>query len=357
MISVILAGGVGRRFWPRSRRKTPKQLLDLTGKGSMIALTVERAGRLSRPDEIVIVTNARQVDAIAAEVGDKVVAKNIVGEPEGRNTAPSIGLAAVLIRERFGNEPFLVLPADHLIGDLERYLEAVRAAEAYVASNDDLLTFGMKPNRPETGYGYIHAQQELAREGDVELYKASSFHEKPDAERAAAFVDDGHYYWNSGMFCWRAETILGAIARHMPELSGVLADLAKAAGTPQFEAVFKSVYSNAPSTSIDFGVMEKADNVVVLKGDFYWNDLGSWESIRDLYPEDNDGNVAVGDHVIIDGAGNTIFSPDRMVGVVGVSDVVIVDAGDALLVCDRERAQDVREIVSSLKKKRREELY
>lgn len=348
MISVIMAGGVGERFWPCSRRRSPKQLIDLTGKGSMISLTLERVASVSRPDEIFILTNVQQLDEITRDVGDRVPRENIVGEPVGRNTAPSIGLAAVLVERRFGDRPFMVLPADHIIGDVDRYLAAVRAADAYASEHDALLTFGITPSRPETGYGYIRAGRPLTADG-TELYEVVSFHEKPTTSKALAYLEDGNFYWNSGMFVWRPSVIRAAIDRCLPELTAVLTQVSSRLGTEELPSVLKSLYQLAPAVSIDYGVMEKADRVVVVKGDFYWNDVGNWESVRDLYPADASGNVAVGDHVIIDGKDNTIFSPRRLVGVVGVTGVVVVDSDDALLVCSRDRTQDVRDIVKKLK--------
>ncbi|UCG52152.1 MAG: mannose-1-phosphate guanylyltransferase [Candidatus Latescibacterota bacterium] len=356
MLSVIMAGGFGQRFWPRSTRERPKQLIDLTGKGSMISLTVKRVRSLSQPEEILIVTNAAQADAIAEDVGAEIPRENIVGEPVGRNTAPSIGLAAVLVRRRFGDAPFIVLPADHLIADQGIFENAARVAESFVSKNDCLLTFGIKPSRPETGYGYIHAGQPIADVDKVELFRAIRFHEKPTHDKAEAFLNDGSYFWNSGMFCWRPRVILEAIEKHIPELDVMLREFDDRLGTEDLDNVLNSIYSKAPSISIDYGVMEKADNVVVLRGDFYWNDVGSWESIRDVFPADSKGNVLVGDHVVLDSSKNTVFSPDRTVGLIGVEDVVIVDGGNAILVCKRDRVQQVREIVETLTKNGKEQL-
>lgn len=356
MLSVIMAGGVGERFWPCSRRNTPKQLLDLTGRGSMIALTLDRVRGVSRPEETFVITTASQHAAVAAEIEGRVDPGNIVAEPQGRNTAASIGLAAVLVRHRFGDEPFMVLPADHLVGDMDRYEELTRAAEEYARHNDCLLTFGITPSRPETGYGYIQVGRKIQETGGVELFEARSFHEKPTPGRARKFVEEGVYFWNSGMFFWKPGAILGAIEKHLRELHSVLAALEERVGTDAFESVFNSMYPRVPSISVDYGIMEKAKNVVVLKSDFYWNDVGSWESIREVYTPDDVGNVLVGDHVVIDGKENTVFSPNRTVGVVGLDGLVVVDGGDAILVCKRERAQQVREVVEILKKASREEL-
>ncbi|RLB97588.1 MAG: mannose-1-phosphate guanylyltransferase [Deltaproteobacteria bacterium] len=356
MLSVIMAGGVGQRFWPRSRRKHPKQLIDLTGKGSMLSLTVDRMLALSAPEEIFVITNAAQVDAIIQDIGDKVPAENIVGEPVGRNTAPSIGLAAVLVERRFGDVPFMVLPADHLIGDDEIFVRAARAAESYAADNDSLLTFGINPSRPETGYGYIHAGKQLVGKDGIALFEANSFQEKPTVEKAAEFLAEGTYFWNSGMFFWRPSVIRRAIKTHIADLDRMLVDLDERLGTENMNDVLNDIYGSAPSISIDYGIMEKAGNVVVLRGDFYWNDVGSWESVREIFPKDADGNVLVGNHLVIGGGENTVFAPNRFVALIDVEGIAIVDSGDAILVCRRDSVQQVRDIVETLEKDGKENL-
>ncbi|UCH85012.1 MAG: NTP transferase domain-containing protein [Candidatus Latescibacterota bacterium] len=350
MLSVIMAGGSGQRFWPRSRQRHPKQLINLTGQGSMISVTVERMRAFSRPEEIIILTNVTQAEAIARDVDGEVPRENIIGEPVGRNTAPSIGLAAVLIERRFGDKPFMVLPADHLVSDLDIFERSVRQAEAFARDNDSLLTFGITPTRPETGYGYIRAGETLSDTDGVSLFRADSFHEKPSIEKAREFLGSGDFFWNSGMFLWRPRVILEAIQTHLPDLDSMLLELAQRLGTESIDDVLKSIYGDAPKVSIDYGVMEKADNVVVVRGDFYWNDVGSWESIREMFSKDKNGNVLVGDHIVVDGKGNTVFSPDRLVGVVGLEDVVVVDSGDAILVAKRDRVQQVRDVVEALKR-------
>jgi mannose-1-phosphate guanylyltransferase len=252
VLSVILAGGIGERFWPRSRRNKPKQLIDLTGRGTMISLTVARAQLVSEDEEIFIVTLADQKEAIAREVGGIVPGENIIGEPIGKNTAPSIGLAALILRKRFGDVPFIVLPADHLVEGREQFESAVRAAAGYVADHDCLLTFGITPSRPETGYGYIRAGERLAG-GGGEVFEAESFHEKPSPERAQEFLDDGSYLWNSGMFCWRPEPILRAINTHAPDLYRVLSDIDAGQGTGELESVLNSTYPKAPAKSMELG--------------------------------------------------------------------------------------------------------
>lgn len=350
-----MAGGVGERFWPSSRRLHPKQLLDLTGRGSMLRLTIDRIGDLAQPDEIYVYTNREQRIAVLAGVRGLVPEANVIGEPVGRNTAPTIGLAAVVAERRRGGGAMLVLPADHVVEPADRFREAVRAGEKFVSAHRALLTFGIVPTRPETGYGYIRPGQELWHDGDTVVLRAEAFLEKPAPERARALVGQG-CFWNSGMFMWRTDTVLDGLRRHQPEMFAVLERIGAASGTRPLDEVLNEEYRRAPAVSIDYALMEKADNVAVLRADFSWNDVGSWEFIRDVHDADADGNVLVGDHIAIDAHGNTVVARDRLVGLIGVDDLVVVDAGDAILVCRRDRAQDVRKIVAELKRRGRNDL-
>jgi len=356
VLTVIMAGGVGERFWPWSRRNRPKQLLDLTGRGSMIGLTVDRLAGLSAPDEILIVTNVEQQQAILEEVSGRVRPENVIGEPVGQNTAPCIGLGALLLREKHGNQPMLVLPADHLIEPREEFQALVRAASAFVSEHPSLLTFGIKPTRPETGYGYIRAGETLLDDGDAKIFRAKEFLEKPDADTARVFLESGRHYWNSGMFMWTTDVILHEISTHIPGLSRVLEAIGSEMGTRPLPEVLKEQYPQSPSISIDYGVMEKASDVVVMNAEFEWNDVGSWEFIRDIQNADDQGNVSVGEYLTIDATRNTIVSPDRLVAVLGVDDVVVVDGGDTILVCKRERVQEVKKIVQALHARNRNDL-
>lgn len=353
MLAIIMAGGVGERFWPLSQIERPKQFLNLTGKGSMIRLTVDRLQNLSRPEEIFIVTNINQIEGIRHEA-PQIPSDNFIVEPEKKNTAPCIGVACRIIRNRLGNQPVIVLPADHIIEDLIAFEQAVRAGERYVTAHDVLLTFGIKPTRPDTGYGYIRAGKRLAEDGNVGIFNSEEFLEKPDIHRARNFYKAGNYFWNSGMFMWKIDVILDAIARYLPGLAKALSEIGD--GTRDLDQVLKSVYQKISAESIDFGVMEKAAGVVILKGEFYWNDVGSWESIRELYTPDDGDNVLVGEHVVIDGTGNTVLSTKKLVGMIGIDDAVVVVGDEALLICKRKRVQEVKKIVNWLKDSGREDL-
>ncbi len=357
MIVVVLAGGVGERFWPQSRRRRPKQLLDLTGRGSMLRLTLDRIEGLAARDDIFVMTFAEQRDAVLAEIGKRVSAENVIGEPEIRNTAPSIGLAALVARRTRGDQPMLVLPADHMIEPADRFRDQVRAAARFLSSGDAdaLLTFGIGPTRPETGYGYIRVGSERWHEGSNRVSAVSAFLEKPAPERASELVAEG-CLWNSGMFVWRAGAVLDGIATHLPELAAVLTRIEGAVGTPEFGEVLKREYPRAPSVSIDYGLLEKARNVVVMRAAFSWSDVGSWEFVRELAKRDGDGNAVIGDHVVIEAKDNTVVAPGRVIAMLGVEGLVVVDAGDAVLVCRRDRVQDIKQIVAELKRRGRDDL-
>ncbi len=356
MFAVILAGGVGERFWPASRAARPKQLLDLTGQGSMIRLTVERLAGLSKPDEILVITSAAQEAAIAHELSGLVTPGNIIGEPVGKNTAPSVGVAAVLLERRAGDAPFFVCAADALVGDIGRFRAALEAGEDFVRNRDMLLAIGIAPARPETGYGYIQAAEPLFEKDGVRIFRAAAFHEKPDAETAKQYLAAGTYSWNACMFMWRTRTILQAFREVAPDVSAVLDEIGRRLGREEIAQVLADAYQKFPSIAVDYAVMERARNVAVLRGDFSWNDVGSWETIRDLHSADPEGNVLVGDHVCIGSANNTVFSPGRTVALLGADDLIVVTAGDAVLVARRSRAQEVKRIVEELRKKGRMDL-
>ncbi len=357
MIAVVLAGGVGERFWPQSRRRRPKQLLDLTGRGSMLDLTLQRLGGLARPEHTLVMTFAEQRAAVLAELRGRVPDANVIGEPDIRNTAPSVGLAAAVARRAHGDQAMLVLPADHLIDGVERFREQVRAGARFIETEgaNSLLTFGIVPTRPETGYGYLRPGEPRWHDDGTGVAPVEAFLEKPSRDHAGKLVAEG-CLWNSGMFMWRAGAVLDGIATHLPELAAVLARIEAAVGTPEFGEVLKREYPRAPSVSIDYGLLEKSRDVVTIRADFAWNDVGSWEFVRETGTRDADGNVTVGDHVVIDGKENTVVAPGRVVGMIGVEGLVVVDAGDAILVCRRDRVQDIKQIVAELKRRGRDDL-
>jgi mannose-1-phosphate guanylyltransferase len=339
--AVIMAGGAGTRFWPASRTNRPKQLLPLATAGEpLLAATVRRIAPLVPPERVYIATGTHLAAATAACVPD-VPRAQILAEPVPRNTAPCIGWAADVIAARDPDARIVVLPSDHFIRDEDGFRRALaRALDA--ARGDVIATVGIAPTRPETGYGYIEVGDAIADD----TFAVKRFVEKPDAARAADFVAGGRHLWNAGMFFFRACAMGAAIAEHLPELGRGLAKIAADPGA------LGAVFPGLPNISIDHGVMERARHVAVVRGDFGWSDVGSWQSAWELADKDADGNALPANAVAVEARSNLVrnFSrSDKIIALVGVSDLVVVDTGDAVLVLPRDRAQDVRAVVEALK--------
>jgi mannose-1-phosphate guanylyltransferase len=343
--AVIMAGGAGTRFWPLSRQLRPKQLLPLaTGGESLLAATVRRARQVLPPERILVVTSEALAAATQAACPE-LPPGNILREPVGRNTAPCVGWAACHVRRRDPEGILAVLPADHHVGDEPAFLSLVRASVA-VAERGALVTVGIRPSRPETGYGYIELGDEMS-EG---VHRARRFVEKPNRARAEQFFAAGRFLWNSGMFFFRADTVLDAIEQHLPGLWEGLARLDEAASEGGEGGLLPDVYPTLPAVSFDHGIMEKVDEVAVLPGEFGWSDLGSWTTAWELADKDADGNAAVGETLLLDATGTYVHAPPgKVVAMVGVQDLVVVDTEDALLILPRDRAQEVRRVVDALR--------
>lgn len=353
--AVIMAGGSGTRFWPLSRRSRPKQLLDLVGGASLIRQTVDRIRPLVPPERIVVVAGAEHAERLHAEIPELPEA-NLLVEPAGRGTAAAIGLAAVVVRARDPRAILAVLPSDHYIRDPEGFRTAIEAACEVAASGDYLLTLGMKPTAPETGYGYIRVGEEIRTARGLPVHRVDRFIEKPDRARAEAYLADGHYLWNGGMFVWRVDTVLDAIRLHLPDTFEGIAEIGLALNARDLAEATQRVYARLPTVSIDTGVLEKAGNVLVVPAEVGWHDVGSWGSLDGLLPQRSDGNVGIGEHVAIDTRRCVVYSPKKLVATVGVDDLVIVDTDDALLVCRKEQAQDVRRVIEEIERRKLEGL-
>jgi mannose-1-phosphate guanylyltransferase len=352
MYGVILAGGKGTRFWPYSRAEKPKQFLDVTGEGSMLSLTWKRLAEFIPPERMIVLTVEPLVPLVRKEL-PRLRADHIFIEPVGRNTAPSIAVAAALVRRFSGDEPFLTCPADHTIANERRFRRIARAGAAIAAKHDVLVTFGVAPSFPATGYGYIEAGSGFGTKDGIPVFRAKKFHEKPDAKRAAAYLKARRYYWNSGIFLWRPSVFMAAWARYLPASAERLGAIERALGSKSFRRIVEREYPRMPSISVDYGILEKAPNVVVVPADIGWSDVGSWDSLFDLLRADGHGNAGAGRMEILDSRNNLLFNPGGVTAAVGVDDLIVVAEGKTILVCKRGDSQRVREIVGRLEKKRR----
>ncbi len=341
LYAVIMAGGSGTRFWPLSRRRCPKQLLKLSSGQSMLQQAVARLQPLIPYERIIIITTGEQAEQVRQQL-PQIPRDNILVEPQGRNTAAAIALAAFYLQSRDPQAVMAVLPADQLIKKAEAFRSLLSSAAQLAVQGDYLITLGIKPDCPHTGYCYIVCGEKMGS-----CYRVKSFVEKPSLEEAERLLAAGSALWNSGMFIWRVETILAALQQHLPDIYQQLAAL-NGDWNPQSLA---EIYPRLPAVSIDYGVMEKADRVVVFPADLGWNDLGSWASLGELFPADEQGNISPGRLLALESHGLTVYSPHKLVASLGVEDLIIVDTGDVLLVCAKERAQEVKKLVELLEEK------
>lgn len=357
MYVAILAGGVGTRLWPRSRQTQPKQFSDITGTGrSMIQMTFDRISEQVSADQVYVVTGEPYVDLTRQQLG-LVPSDNIIGEPSGRNTGPAIGLACMQIQRRDPNAVVAFLHADQSIPDVAQFQAVLqRAAEA--AAEGHIVTLGVEPVSPHTGYGYICRSTELTElsPGELPVYHVDRFLEKPDQSTAEAFLADGRYYWNGGIFVCRVDRMLAEFERQLPEVKSRLDKISEVVEQDGSGQAWREIWETMPSISIDHGIMEHAQNVAVVPLDAGWNDVGSWDSLEVVRPLDENRNcVAKGKVLPIESTGNIVYS-DKLVALVGVEDLVVVDTGDALLVGKKAQMQDVKKVVEELQKQGRTDL-
>jgi mannose-1-phosphate guanylyltransferase len=355
---VILAGGSGTRFWPRSRRKMAKQVLNLDGDQSMIQQTVERLLPLVDEDKFWVITNNHIFEVISGQL-KKVPRRQIVSEPVARNTAPAIGLAAFILARQDPAAVIGMFPADHVIKDEKSFRNVLSEAIELARTGENMVVMGIAPNRPETGYGYIEAGEKL---GDG-LYRVRRFTEKPNQQRADEFVAAGNYYWNSGMFVWSARTLVKAIREHLSESAPYLEQIAAAWGTSKFQSIFEHLYQKCENISIDYAVLEPrsakgehSSNLYCLRAGFGWNDLGSWAALFEhqlANSSTGDSNVIdAEEHFVLNAESNYVYSPKKFVAAVGVKNIVLVETEDAILVTTREHSQDVGKVVKYLAEKK-----
>jgi len=341
-----MAGGTGTRLWPLSRRKFPKQALKLVGEQTLIQHAVDRIIPIFPPEQILIITREEHVEPLSAQVPE-LPSENFIVEPEGRGTGPAIGLAAIHLQQRDPDAIMAVLTADHFITNKKRFQQALTAAEK-VAHDGYLVTLGIKPSFPSTGYGYIQQGEHLLISGGFPVYQAERFTEKPETEIAQQMFDSGAFSWNSGMFIWQVSRILEEFKRQMPEFYSQLLTVQAALGHFDYELTLNQLWPAVKKETIDYGVMEDAKDVAVIPVDIGWSDVGSWSSLLEVLPPDEDRNTVIGRHIGIDTSDTLIVGGKRLIATIGLEKLVIIDTEDALLVCTREREQDVRALVKLL---------
>ena len=342
---VIMAGGGGTRFWPLSRQKTPKQLLNLSGRDLMINETIERIADTILRDDIFIVTNKKQADKMKKSVEGRVNKNHVLAEPAARNTAACIGYAALEIVKKHEDGIMCIFPSDHFIKNQKEFTRILKNAIEVAENHDKLVTIGIKPTFPATGYGYI----KFGGEDDSLAKQVIEFKEKPDYEKAVAYIKDNNYVWNSGMFIWKASTILKKFEEYLPEVYQYLLKIGDSMNTKNETKAINKYYPLIPSVSIDYGIMEKSSDVLVIPGEFGWNDVGSWDMLDALYDRDVHGNIIHGEQVNIDTTNCISYSSGKLIATIGVDNVVVVETQDAILVCNKDRVQNVKLVVDTLK--------
>lgn len=347
--AVIMAGGKGERFWPKSRTSLPKQFLTLTDNGkSMIQQTVERLESLIKIENIYVVTNELYENLVMEHLPN-LPKENIIIEPIAKNTAPCIGLAAVHIAKKNKDSKMIVLPSDHLIKFNDLFIETLKCSLKIVEDENNIATIGITPNYPETGYGYIKFQKSEKYEEIYNVYEVLKFVEKPNLEKAKEYLSTGKYLWNSGMFIWKTSTILNNFEKYLPETYKKLEEIKETIGTEKYFETLKEKFSEIESESIDYGIMEKAENIYVVPGNFGWDDVGSWLSLERINKTNQDGNVIKGNVISIKTKNSIVQGTNKLIATIGVEDLIVVDTEDALLICNKNNTQDVKEVINNLK--------
>ena len=348
---LIMAGGQGERFWPKSRTKLPKQFLNITNSDkTMIQLTVERVKPIVSIEDIYIITNENYKDLVKEQIPD-LPNENIICEPVGRNTAPCIGLAAMYMTKKYDDSVMIVLPADHLIKNVDEFVDTLLLAKDKAISGKNLVTIGIRPNYPETGFGYI---KYIDNEND-NFYSVDKFVEKPILEKAKQYLNSGNYLWNSGMFIWKTSTIIENIQKFLPDTYDKLLEIKKAIGTKREEEVLKEIFPTIEKESIDYGIMEKTDNIYTLPGSFGWDDVGSWNCLDRINQTDEENNIKFGNVVSVNTSNCIIYGNKRLITTLNVKDLVIVDTEDAVLIADKNSTGDIKEVIAKVKANNKEE--
>ncbi|MDA3798273.1 MAG: mannose-1-phosphate guanylyltransferase [Kiritimatiellae bacterium] len=347
--AVIMAGGRGERFWPMSTSKKPKQLLSLLGEKTLLAMAVDRLDGLIPPERVFVITNAEIVEA-SQKAAPALLPENIIGEPFGRDTAAVCALASAIVRRKDPDGAFCILTADQLIENLEVFQNTLRQGLTRALKQDTIITIGINPGFPATGFGYIEAGKSTGNQAGVEFFDVERFVEKPNLETAVKYVASGNYFWNAGMFIWSVKTVRTALSNFVPNLLE-LADTMEqyATGTSEFDAKLEEEYGKLEKTSIDYAIMEKADNIQMIKGVFEWDDVGSWPAIENHLDKTEDNNVVIGECLSMDSSNNIVVSEDGLTALIGVKDLVVVKVDGVTMVCNKSKAQDIKKMVAMVK--------
>lgn len=345
---LIMAGGKGERFWPKSRTHLPKQFLNISGNKSMIQQCIDRLQKFIPLDQIFVITNELYAELIKVQV-PSLPKENIIIEPIGRNTAPCVGLASIIIEEKFPDSGMIVLPSDHIIKNESEFINILKTAVEVSELGNNLITLGITPTYPETGYGYIESTYETLERNGLLVHKVNKFVEKPSIEVAESYLKKGNYYWNSGIFVWRTSVIRHYIQLFMPEMHNLLEQMKTSFLTMDRDKVIKSEFHKMPDQSIDYGIMEKAEGIYVIPCVFGWDDVGSWTALERIDDLDEGGNVIRGNTINIDTKRCIIESNGKLIATLGVEDLIIVETDDVTLICKKEKAQDIKALIKELK--------
>lgn len=346
---LIMAGGVGERLWPKSRKNMPKQFLSLTGDGeSLIQSTVKRISKIVDEKDIFISTSSLYIELIKKQL-PQIPLENIIIETDKKNTAPCVGLASVHIQKKYGNVLMIVLPSDHLIKYDTMFIDSICDACSIAEIENKLVTIGIMPQYPETGYGYIKVNDKRKRLAGYTSYKVEEFVEKPDFEKAKKYIEKGNYLWNSGMFVWTCSTILNCFNKYLPKMYDGLMEIQEAIGTDKYDDVLEKNFKGFESISIDNGIMEKHNEIYVVPGTFGWDDLGNWLSFSKVKVPDSFGNITEGEIITVNTRNSIVIGGKKLISVVGVNDLVIIDTDDATLICEKGSVQDIKKVLETLK--------
>ncbi len=349
--STILAGGGGTRFWPLSRQELPKQLLNISGNDIMLNDTIGRYEGIIPLENTIIVTNHSQAELLERIMHSSVPKGNILVEPVARNTAASILYAALFIEKIHGDSIMVVLPSDHFITNVEQFKQTLDEACAVAMESDRIVTIGIKPTFPSTGYGYISYENLPVMTSPCAVYDVAEFVEKPNFQKAQGYLNSGNYLWNSGIFIWRTSIIIENFKRYLPRLYKALLPIVEYLGTNREKEMIQAIYPTLQNISIDYGILERCDEVVVVAGDFGWNDIGSWDALGAIFPPDELGNIVKANHLGIETRNSIVYGNGRLITTIGIDGLIIADTEDALLICAKDKAQSVKDMVTLLKEK------